>query len=100
VKRERFPTDVEEIFAEIKSVPKDMKHRREFQHILLCTELHDMAVEREVYRRIAIEYCTALNKDAVALNGASRELMVDNEAERAYEIEKCKIAEEINRGLK
>lgn len=96
--RERFPTDVEKIAAEIKAVPKDMKDRREFQHVLLSVELHDMAVERDVYRFLAIAYCESLCKDVATLNGASREAMVDNEAKRLYESEKDRIAEEINSG--
>ncbi len=99
--REHFPSDVEKIQDEINSVSKDMKDRREFQHILLCVELHDMAVERDVYRWIAIEYCKALNKDfTVDGKRPNREAMVDNEAKRLYEREKNIIAEEINAGLK
>ena len=97
--RERFPTDVEKIFAEIKSVSRDMKDRRDFQHVLLCVELHDMAVERDVYRFIAVQYCEALNKDVAALKGASWDGIVDDWAKRIYEIEKNRIAEEINAGV-
>lgn len=93
--RERFPTDVEKIFAEIKSVSKDMKDRREFQHVLLSVELHDMAVERDTYRSIAIEYCKALNKDLTL--PVDREVMVDTEAKRVYKEEKSRIAEEVRR---
>lgn len=83
--REHFPSDVEKIFSEIKNVDKGMKDRREFQHVILSVELHDMAVERDVYRWIAIQYCEALNKDVSSLNGANRKVMVDNEAKRLYE---------------
>ena len=96
MRRTNFPTDVEKIFAEIKSVSRDMKDRREFQHILLCVELHDMAVERDVYRWIAIQYCQSLTKDTALLNGVNHELMVDNEAKRTYEVMKLRIAEEIS----
>ena len=97
MRREHFPNDVEKIFDEIRSVSKGMKDRREFQHILLCVELQDMAIERDVYRQIAIEYCAALNKDLGV--SASRAKMVDNEAKRMYESAKVEIAVAINESI-
>lgn len=97
--RDHFPSDVEKIFAEVKSVDRDMKDRREFQHILLCVELHDMAVERDVYRWIAIQYCLSLNKDIATLNGVDFEVMVDNEANRLYKIQIERIAKTISEDI-